>query len=138
MNISNFVTPQESLADIFKTILNLKGTFSEKIRRLTTSCGFRDIIRKHERDKCSDIGIAGAMLIENNDISRGEFLCLLVLAGITLFTDHESSENIPDGFKAKLECIYYNLQPTANFSCAEILFYVCIMNSIFDLEEELE
>lgn len=128
------VPPQDALIALFSKTYSQVGSFSERLSRLARVCGFRDTIRSREKERSNQWRLVGIMEVPDENITEGEFLCLLLIAGIAFFTDTPII-SVPKNLANKLERVYALLEPTANFNCAELLFYLCIQHTLLAQEE---
>lgn len=120
---------QKTFLEAFNNAFLDDRTLTSNLKNLSICCGFRNILRESAVAECVNHGIRGVLKKPTHEISEGEFLGVLILLGITLFTT-KGSQNIPGNAVSRLTEIFTHLQSTSGFNCAELLFYTAIEHTM--------
>jgi len=129
MKTETLTIQQEAFLKTFNNAFLDNRNLTSNLKNLASCCGFRNILRESAVAECVNLGITGVLNKPTREINEGEFLGVLILLGITLFTT-KGSQNIPDNAVSRLTEIFSHLQPNSRFNCAELLFYTATADTM--------
>jgi hypothetical protein len=102
-------TVQDDFVALFRKTCSGERSIPSKLSMLAIVCGFRNVIRVHDMNQYMNQYMNQScdiiMEIPGENISEGQFLCILLTIGIALFTD-DPAVKIPNDLLSKLEYVY--------------------------------